>query len=84
MKGVISKLVSFLLKICPVDGFPPLYYNKNKYNIISVNYSHSSDETVKDTLIVRAEKDAQEDKVNQLKKWLSDIITKIKEFLSQY
>jgi hypothetical protein len=62
MKKLLSKLAQFVGKhIYPIEQYPPLYYNNNRYKIISTNWGHCSDETKKDTLEIYAELDAPDD-----------------------
>ncbi len=58
MKKLLSKLAHFIGKyVYPIDQFPPLYYNNNRYKIISTNWGHRAAEPQRDTLEIYAELD---------------------------
>ena len=62
MKKLLSKLAQFIGKyIYPIEQYPPLYYNNNRYKIISTNWGHRADGTSKDTLEIYAELDVSDD-----------------------
>lgn len=55
MRDLFVKLAHPILRLFDMALLPPVYFNKRKYDVISVNYSHSSDQTQQDTLVIKAE-----------------------------